>query len=148
DVLMRWLAAILIAGATGCGLFVGVDWDRVEVNLPSGIIGYQPDGAPIFGPGGGSGETNPSGSCPPPQGECLSGCCAPATDVGVPMHLAAGQSTTCAVTTTGQVRCWGSNGKGQLGIGIDQVTTFTSNRPLAVLRIPRGASAVAVGASH
>jgi alpha-tubulin suppressor-like RCC1 family protein len=141
------LGAALIAGLTGCGLFVGVDWDRVQVP-PNGVIGYQPDGAPIYGPEGGTDNPNPSGSCPPPQVDCLSGCCAPNADPGTPAHIAAGQSNTCAVTTTGQVRCWGANGTGQLGIGVDNATTLASNRPLTVHRIPRGASAVAVGSGH
>jgi alpha-tubulin suppressor-like RCC1 family protein len=143
---MRALAVALLGGATGCGLFLGVDWDRVEVRR--NIVGLQPDGAPIYAPWYDGGDPNPQGACTAPEIECLDGCCAPGSDPGKPAHVAAGEMNSCAVTTSGQVRCWGSNGSGQLGLGNDSVTLLTSNKPLTAHRIPRGATAVAVGASH
>jgi alpha-tubulin suppressor-like RCC1 family protein len=37
---------------------------------------------------------------------------------GTGCSIAAGQSSACAITTSGGVRCWGSNLFGQLGIGV------------------------------
>jgi alpha-tubulin suppressor-like RCC1 family protein len=34
-------------------------------------------------------------------------------------QLAAGYHHTCALRTTGEVLCWGENGDGQLGVGLD-----------------------------
>jgi alpha-tubulin suppressor-like RCC1 family protein len=53
---------------------------------------------------------------------------------------------TCAVLTDGALRCWGSNGSGQLGDG----SRRTRTRPVAVTVLPAGAvvSAVALGERH
>ena len=57
--------------------------------------------------------------------------------------VAAGGSETCAITTAGGLRCWGSNGTGQLG---DGSKTDRSAPPAA--DVVSNAVAVAVGASH
>jgi len=44
------------------------------------------------------------------------------------VHLSAGFAFTCAVMNSGQVRCWGSNGVGELGDG----TTTNRSRPTEV----------------
>lgn len=130
-----------------CSLVAGVDWDRVQTRAG----GTLPDGAPAPPGGDGSSGNVPSGSCSNDQVECLTAsgvaCCPRQDDVGVPTTIAASQSNTCAVTSTGQVRCWGSNASSQLGRGQDP-SLPKANKPLTVFRIPSGAKQVTVGLSH
>jgi hypothetical protein len=58
--------------------------------------------------------------------------------------LAAGRAHSCAVTASGAVRCWGSNGVGQLGDG----STVARPIPVAVLGLPAPAVALAAGDDH
>lgn len=44
------------------------------------------------------------------------------------VRLAAGESSTCALVRDGSVRCWGSNGEGELGLG----TRSSDERPARV----------------
>jgi alpha-tubulin suppressor-like RCC1 family protein len=60
-------------------------------------------------------------------------------DSGV-IYLAAGTNHTCAVMSAGGIKCWGSNGYGQLGDG----TTIGRNEPVDVQGLPMVA-ALAVG---
>lgn len=57
--------------------------------------------------------------------------------------VAAGAHHTCAVTTAGEVRCWGANESGQLGDG----STTASETPVEVVGLS-DAIAVAVGGAH
>lgn len=58
--------------------------------------------------------------------------------------LAAGGAHTCAVTTGGGVKCWGSNTYAQLGTG----TTTDTTIPMGVSDLDSGVSAVVAGDLH
>ncbi|MCA0295793.1 MAG: hypothetical protein LCH96_10900 [Actinobacteria bacterium] len=58
--------------------------------------------------------------------------------------ISAGWASTCAVTTTGKVWCWGDNSYGQLGDG----TTTDSLQPVAVHGLSSGVASVSVGRQH
>lgn len=59
-------------------------------------------------------------------------------------HIAAGLDATCAVTTSGEVRCWGNNANGQLGLDL---ATPALNEPSGV--VPGvDARSVSVGSAH
>lgn len=58
--------------------------------------------------------------------------------------LATGAWHTCALMATGAVKCWGSNGNGQLGDG----TTLRRISPVAVSGLPGTVQMVAAGENH
>ena len=58
--------------------------------------------------------------------------------------IAGGEDHTCALTADGGVKCWGSNGSGQLGDG----TTFIHLVPVGVSGMASGVKAIATGDEH
>jgi alpha-tubulin suppressor-like RCC1 family protein len=68
---------------------------------------------------------------------------AAATQPSITM-VAADDAHTCALTSTGAVRCWGGNGFGQLGNG----TTTKSPVPVDLSRMHDGFASITTGANH
>ncbi|MEO5629073.1 MAG: hypothetical protein ABIQ62_04805, partial [Thermomonas sp.] len=58
--------------------------------------------------------------------------------------LALGAYHSCAIVAGGAVRCWGSNGSGQLGTG----DTINRTTPVAVFGLEAGGTALALGGGH
>jgi alpha-tubulin suppressor-like RCC1 family protein len=59
-------------------------------------------------------------------------------------ELRAGGTHVCARSSDGAIKCWGSNGHGQLGDG----TTKKSSKPVAVKGLKGAATAIAAGTKH
>lgn len=142
---------LALGGTLACGALTGVDWDQVKLHgdggASSGASGSGTSGASGGTSGGTSGS--PTGACTDAQVECLSAdgvaCCPNGGEPGLPVTLAAGSQNTCAISATGQIKCWGPNGSGQLGRG---AISGAANTPQLVYRIPTGATQITVGGSY
>ena len=85
-------------------------------------------------------------------------------DAGTPMRLALGATHSCALMTTGDVYCWGSNYYGQLGAGTPQPTcditdaggypapqggaSLCSPTPVKVAGLPNPVVSIVAGEEH
>lgn len=58
--------------------------------------------------------------------------------------IAAGGDTSCALMTSGEVKCWGNNQYGQIGDG----TTINQSYPINVIGLTSGVSNIAIGGIH
>ncbi len=65
---------------------------------------------------------------------------------GVAEKIDGGAGFSCAVTTSGSAKCWGSNGYGELGLGSPSFTP--SLTPMTVIGLGSGVTAVATGQYH
>lgn len=115
------------------------------------------DGKPLESAGGGDdccgdGELGPTEACDDGNGNENDGCSSGCTVQEV-LAITTGGNHNCALLTGGQVKCWGANSSGQLGIG-DTInrgylpTDMGDNLPTVSLGQGQSASAIAAGVAH
>ncbi len=125
-----YTCAVLTGGALKC-------WG----NSSSGQLGY--------------GNTKIRGDQPGEMGDNLPAINLGAGETAVAVATSSGNGErhhTCALLTGGQVKCWGANNKGQLGLGFkaqlgDESGEMGANLPLVQLGAGKAAVALSLGAS-
>ncbi|MBN2358988.1 MAG: hypothetical protein JXR83_06015 [Deltaproteobacteria bacterium] len=93
---------------------LGVGSDHACAVLADGSVQCWGDnGSGQLGTGVGDEAANPTPVC----GNDLTGSCS--AQLGEVAQVVSGTAFTCALTTSGQVKCWGANSYGQIGQGTD-----------------------------
>ncbi len=64
------------------------------------------------------------------------------------LQLTAGRAHTCALLTGGQVRCWGANDQGQLGLGTNADRSAVQPYQNGIVSLGGPAAFIAAGADH
>ena len=131
-----WRAAgvAMLCAVAGCGSSGGSD--AAQGGSSSTSAGTTASGgASMAGSGSSSGGSLSSDAG---SRDCGDRCGAGQTQV------TAGDTHTCALTSSGQIRCWGRNALGQLGNG----STTNSLTPTDVLGLPTANLAVSAGYEH
>jgi len=75
----------------------------------------------------------------------------PTPVAGIPskaIRVAVGGAHACVVLKDGSVRCWGDNGKGQLGVGLPVATVAMTAVPMPVPGLAAAATRVCAGSAH
>eukprot|EP01083_Nonionella_stella_P304687 1059852_1 len=121
-----------------------------ESNKPN-FNGFKCWGFNMYGQLG-QGHTNTIGDAPNEMGSTL-----PNIDTGISLteiaHVATAGAHTCLLTTTNQIKCFGSNAYGELGYGDtmnrgDAANTMADNLPFVDLGTNRTPIQIATGYSH
>ncbi len=126
----------LTSGVSGIGAGGGVSYGHVCAALAAG-------GAMCWG-NNEYGQLGDNRDCRNPEV-----CSIPVAVLGISEHLSAisgGSLFTCALTEAGAVKCWGHNDLGQLGDGLS--CGGLCGRPVNVIGLSSGVTAIATGSSH
>ena len=95
----------------------------------------------------GDGKVEGSESCDDGNTVAADGCEADCTKTDI-VKLVAGRAHTCALLSQGNVRCWGANDKGQLGLGNGKDVGANQPYQNAIVALGAPAIALAAGSDH
>lgn len=71
-----------------------------------------------------------------------------APEVAKASKIVMGAQHTCALTTTGGVKCWGANGAGQVGGNLSPTANRVVVAPVDVIGLASGVTEIAAGSNH